>query len=470
MHLYSLSSFSILICLLYVQSQILYECNFDNATLNETCFTTGVLLLSNFAFLTDLPLDHPASDVTSALKPTNNGQVCRLPYNVGNYAWDMYFCYKGYCPTENGENSTCAPGQYAAFQLRDNATNSLQLKTELNNISLTSEQYLIYYYYISNIGQKSITIIKEVDGTNETIDFVTSSPFNGWIKREIPFNATESGYKIYFDLQKTSSETSLFHIALDEISIRQVNADDQHTTTDLSTTITTSAIDIVRFDIEHRHTLNFLSNTSMSMVPDISTNDQHITDNPTVLEVAETTESNAVESFGTRPATVSNFIIFENYLTRLESLTLIQSQQLINIIEYLYNCRIIHRDLRPDNLMLDLDDEHIKLIDFGFATTYENDEMSKTLPIEAAISYGCLRFLKHYHNLLLINSKTLSYVYERIFDLQCAINIMMYITDDTIKKEVNSIKTTVNLERKVLKLQQLWIDQTHGNANYSKIL
>ncbi|CAF3806118.1 unnamed protein product, partial [Rotaria magnacalcarata] len=165
-----------------------------------------------------------------------------------------------------------------------------------------------------------------------------------------------------------------------------------------------------------------------------------------------------------------NFIIFENYLTRLESLTLIQSQQLINIIEYLYNCRIIHRDLRPDNLMLDLGDEHIKLIDFGFATTYENDEMSKTLPIEAAISYGCLRFLKHYHNLLLINSKTLSYVYERIFDLQCAINIMMYITDDTIKKEVNSIKTTVNLERKVLKLQQLWIDQTHGNANYSKIL
>ncbi|CAF4201555.1 unnamed protein product [Rotaria magnacalcarata] len=305
MHLYSLSSFSILICLLYVQSQILYECNFDNATLNETCFTTGVLLLSNFAFLTDLPLDHPASDVTSALKPTNNGQLCRLPYNVGNYAWDMYFCYKGYCPTENGENSTCAPGQYAAFQLRDNATNSLQLKTELNNISLTSEQYLIYYYYISNIGQKSITIIKEVDGTNETIDFVTSSPFNGWIKREIPFNATESGYKIYFDLQKTSSETSLFHIALDEISIRQVNADDQHTTTDLSTTITTSAIDIVRFDIEHRHTLNFLVIflTIFEQLLTINGNDQHITDNPTVLEVAETTESNAVESFGTRPAT-----------------------------------------------------------------------------------------------------------------------------------------------------------------------
>ncbi|CAF3187457.1 unnamed protein product [Rotaria socialis] len=318
MHLYSLSSFSILICLLYVQSQVLYECNFDNATLSENCFTTEVLLISNLAVLTNQPLDHPASDVTSALKPTNNGQVCQLPYKVGNYTWDMYFCYKGYCPTENGENSECAPGQYAAFQFRDNATESYQLKTELSNINVTSEQYLIYYYYISNIGQKSITIIKEVDGTNETIDFVTSSPFNGWIKREILFNATESGYKIYFDLQKTSPEIALFHMALDEISIRQVNADDQHTTTDLSTAITTSAIDIASSSL-------LMSNTSMSMVPDISTNDQHITDNPTavtslliqtttitlsteatttVFKVVDTTASSAAGSFGTTSVTI----------------------------------------------------------------------------------------------------------------------------------------------------------------------
>ncbi|CAM4925009.1 unnamed protein product [Rotaria socialis] len=172
MYRYLRSSFSILIRPSYVQSQILYECNFDNATLNEKCFTTDVLLISNFAFLIDQPLDHPASDVTSTLKPMNNGQVCQLPY-----------------------------------------------KAELNNINVTSEQYLIYYYYISNISQKRIPIIKEVDGTNETIDFVTSSHFNGWTKHEILFNATESGYKIYFDLQKTSSEISLFHIALDEISI-----------------------------------------------------------------------------------------------------------------------------------------------------------------------------------------------------------------------------------------------------------
>lgn len=50
---------------------------------------------------------------------------------------------------------------------------------------------------MSSIGEKSITVRKkEVDGTSEVIDFVTSSPFNGWIKRQIIFNATTAGYNV----------------------------------------------------------------------------------------------------------------------------------------------------------------------------------------------------------------------------------------------------------------------------------
>ncbi|CAF1094370.1 unnamed protein product [Rotaria magnacalcarata] len=165
-----------------------------------------------------------------------------------------------------------------------------------------------------------------------------------------------------------------------------------------------------------------------------------------------------------------NFIIFENYLTRLESLTLIQSQQLINIIEYLYNCRILHRDLRPDNLMLDLNQEHIKLIDFGFATTYEIDEMPKALPIEGAISYAGLTFLINYLELLSSGSNTFDYEYERTFDLQCAINIMMYMTDESIRAPMISVKEVLLVKNKVSKLYEFWNGIKRTDENYCKLL
>ncbi|CAF1943323.1 unnamed protein product [Rotaria magnacalcarata] len=76
------------------------------------------------------------------------------------------------------------------------------------------------------------------------------------------------------------------------------------------------------------------------------------------------------------------FIIFENILFELQSLTLIQSKQLIDIIESLYNCRIIHRDIRPQNLMVDKKCEQLKLIDFGYAETFTINQETKLLPIE----------------------------------------------------------------------------------------
>ena len=156
---------------------------------------------------------HISSD--DSVKPTADGEVCQLPYQVQNYTWQMYFCNRGYCPTANSQNSTCAKGisimfgnswQWTVFsrlgklgriQLSTFDINSFRLKTELRLIEGLNDQCLTYYYYLSNVTQNQITIIKnDVDGVNETIDIVTSSPFNGWIRQQTSFFAAQSNYEV----------------------------------------------------------------------------------------------------------------------------------------------------------------------------------------------------------------------------------------------------------------------------------
>ncbi|CAF1385272.1 unnamed protein product, partial [Rotaria sordida] len=90
------------------------------------------------------------------------------------------------------------------------------------------------------------------------------------------------------------------------------------------------------------------------------------------------------------------YLLFPNELQPIESLTLIQSKQLIDIIQYLYDCRIIHRDLHPNNLMLDYHNKHLKLIDFDCAISYEVDEMTIDLPFEGTISYAGEKLLNFF--------------------------------------------------------------------------
>ncbi|CAF4340624.1 unnamed protein product, partial [Rotaria sordida] len=105
------------------------------ASLIDNCFTPGTIVVTNIGNSNVIAPNGPLSDVTSSLEPTDNGEVCKLPYQIDSYDWDMYFCNEGYCPTETSSNSTCKSGKFGFVQLLTNDKKSFQLKTESDGIN-----------------------------------------------------------------------------------------------------------------------------------------------------------------------------------------------------------------------------------------------------------------------------------------------------------------------------------------------
>ena len=52
-------------------------------------------------------------------------------------------------------------------------------------------------------------------------------------------------------------------------------------------------------------------------------------------------------------------------------------QEIISGINYLHKLNIVHRDMKPENLLLDCNNS-IKIIDFGLSNTYKEGESLKT--------------------------------------------------------------------------------------------
>jgi len=52
-------------------------------------------------------------------------------------------------------------------------------------------------------------------------------------------------------------------------------------------------------------------------------------------------------------------------------------QQIISGIEYIHKLNVVHRDMKPENLLLD-HDKTIKIVDFGLSNTFKKDEPLKT--------------------------------------------------------------------------------------------
>ncbi|CAF1426649.1 unnamed protein product [Rotaria sordida] len=167
---------------------------------------------------------------------------------------------------------------------------------------------------------------------------------------------------------------------------------------------------------------------------------------------------------------IGKFILFKDPLKALTSINLQQAKQLISIIEHLYKCGIIHRDIRPNNIMFDETCNHLKLIDFGFATTLENNENTKELGIEGVVLYAGLEFLKLYSEVVVLNAEMIhTYKYERTFDLTCALNVIMFMKNKEIAKKFNLWKSS-SLKLRVAASLEFWSDLKQKNKNYNDLL
>ncbi|CAF1383324.1 unnamed protein product [Adineta steineri] len=194
----------------------------------------------------------PLSDVTSSLKPTSNGQSCNLPYKINSFTWDMYFCNEGYCQTSTDSTSKCSSGKFGYFGFAAVSKVSFTLNTASGGADGTDEQCLIYYYYLPKITGTDLTITvrkQEAEDISETIDTVTSSPYNGWIKRQVSFHTSKGGYKIYFDFEKTfGPPSSSTIIAIDEISVLQGDCLSEPTTQSTPTILVGTTTSITESD------------------------------------------------------------------------------------------------------------------------------------------------------------------------------------------------------------------------------
>jgi len=52
-------------------------------------------------------------------------------------------------------------------------------------------------------------------------------------------------------------------------------------------------------------------------------------------------------------------------------------QQIISGIEYIHKLNVVHRDMKPENLLID-NNKTIKIIDFGLSNTFKEEELLKT--------------------------------------------------------------------------------------------
>ncbi|CAF1292029.1 unnamed protein product [Didymodactylos carnosus] len=177
------------------------------------------------------------------------------------------------------------------------------------------------------------------------------------------------------------------------------------------------------------------------------------------------------------------YIQFKECLNPIKTLKINHVYDLIDCIAYLVDTNIIHRDVRPENIMVSYDEKYAKLIDFGFAFVSnvddndndhtaaaddDDDDKSSTtaIPIAGTIHFGLYNFLKTVRMIPRI-FLVIEYKYEKWYDLACLLNSIVYHHNDHIKSTIVYIKTDL-IQEKANRCLDIWAE-IRKNEQYKKI-
>lgn len=94
--------------------------------------------------------------------------------------------------------------------------------------------------------------------------------------------------------------------------------------------------------------------------------------------------------------------------------------KMINAIEQVHKLGIIHRDIKPDNFLMTLNNKDVKLIDFGLAKQFITNNGSHKINTKTSTIVGTLRYISYYVHDLNTPSRRddiISFVYSIVYIL-----------------------------------------------------
>lgn len=163
-------------------------------------------------------------------------------------------------------------------------------------------------------------------------------------------------------------------------------------------------------------------------------------------------------------------MIFTEELKYIQTLKNDESIALIDVIKFFFKNKIIHRDIRPSNIMIG-NDKIIRIIDFGFAYKFEQNENKKMLMIQGATTFAAIEFLREYLLLTREKLKNMVYNYAHNFDLYCALNVIVYKINKEARSKMKSIiRHGKSDEGKASDSLKLWENVEHENKTYFQLI